>query len=289
MHWLIQSSGIRRLDDEIHYLLDSLTAAGVTWSDFGHIPGTTELTNWEHLLTLPPGEKFFVHTSIEALRILRNTGILAEQIFQGCDSADAHMLREVLKDSLFYHDFKFDQAYYGPIKEISSYMLNRDADISTVADVLDKKFEVDTFVKPSNDLKLFKGFLLPPGITLREKIASGITDGRYNTTGLIDDVIVAPAIYNIQAEYRCFVVDKKIVAQSQYMSRGHINHKPEVPDFVLRRAEQYTELYQPARAFVMDVAIVGEQIKIVEYNCINCSGLYRANVKALATALKEMK
>ncbi len=46
-----------------------------------------------------------------------------------------------------------------------------------------------------------------------------------------------------------------------------------------------------ARAFTMDLATFkhGEDVKIVEYNCINCSGLYHSDVDQLIRSIAYMR
>ena len=48
-------------------------------------------------------------------------------------------------------------------------------------------------------------------------------------------------------------------------------------------------LYQPTKAFVMDIAYTDEGLKIVELNCINCSGFYEANIQKIIMELNYIE
>lgn len=48
------------------------------------------------------------------------------------------------------------------------------------------------------------------------------------------------------------------------------------------------KLYQPGRAFVIDVALTDDGLKIVELNCINCSGFYEADIQKIIMSLNNI-
>ena len=49
-----------------------------------------------------------------------------------------------------------------------------------------------------------------------------------------------------------------------------------------------SDVYSPSTEFTIDIAKTKEQgLKVIEYNCLNSSGLYECDTKALFTALKE--
>lgn len=49
------------------------------------------------------------------------------------------------------------------------------------------------------------------------------------------------------------------------------------------------EIWQPARAFVIDIALTQESYKIVEINCINSAGFYAADVSKIVNAIQKMR
>ena len=57
---------------------------------------------------------------------------------------------------------------------------------------------------------------------------------------------------------------------------------------VLKRAQEYALLYTPADIFTMDLARLNDgSIKIIEYNCFNCSGVYLCDLVDTYQAIKE--
>ena len=57
----------------------------------------------------------------------------------------------------------------------------------------------------------------------------------------------------------------------------------------LTAAKEYVKLYNPADVFVMDLCDTPNGIKIVEYNCWNCSGLYSVNISKLVHEVSNFK
>lgn len=54
-------------------------------------------------------------------------------------------------------------------------------------------------------------------------------------------------------------------------------------------AKEYAKLYSPSEIFVMDLGTVGSEIRIIEYNCWNASGLYETNRVELYGRINEIK
>jgi hypothetical protein len=101
-------------------------------------------------------------------------------------------------------------------------------------------------------------------------------------------VIVSP-VKTIYAEYRFFVVDNIIVASSQYKSGGNLFTSELVAASAASFVSDMITKWQPARAFVIDVAFTDKGYKIVEFNNINGSGFYACNIGKIVEALENMK
>lgn len=50
----------------------------------------------------------------------------------------------------------------------------------------------------------------------------------------------------------------------------------------------FKEDYQPDKAFVIDIANTDNGLKIVELNCINCSGFYEADIQKIIMNLNML-
>ena len=96
-------------------------------------------------------------------------------------------------------------------------------------------------------------------------------------------------VKTIYKEFRFFVIDSKLVAGSLYkLENRHCLDKNIEPD-AHRFASKMIELWQPARAFVIDIALTEDGYKIVEVNCINSAGFYAADVSKIVNAMQAIK
>ena len=285
-HWLIQSTGLRRSEDAESKLIRDLAAVDIPFVDFGVIPFTNQITGWENFRPTPG----FIHCSTKVLKILTDETIDPTTIFVGADETQAKKLLRTMQAGLFYERQKFDQDLYRRSRLLSSKkaLLNHDARIVRMGDILHEEMQYDVFMKPSEDLKLFKGGIVEGGMSLFKHVTAGLADVEFFLKESEDKLVVVAPLKDITHEWRFFVVDAHVVAHSQYMKHGRVAFNFHVPDFVQEAAERLCILYRPAMAFTMDLCLTSDaEIKIVEYNCINCSGLYHAEVTALAHRLSS--
>jgi hypothetical protein len=56
---------------------------------------------------------------------------------------------------------------------------------------------------------------------------------------------------------------------------------------VIAFAKSIAERWSPDEAYVMDVARSGGSLTVVEFNCLNSSGLFGCDARALVDALEE--
>ncbi|XWK86344.1 MAG: ATP-grasp domain-containing protein [Phormidium sp.] len=144
-----------------------------------------------------------------------------------------------------------------------------------------KKF----FVRPCEDLKYFDGTVIH-----KEYLNSWKEEVFSKSTYLTEDteVMISP-VQTLYKEYRFFVVDNDLVTGSLYKLGGKFcldaNIEPDAYEFV----SQMMEVWQPSRAFVIDIALTQEGYKIVEINCINSAGFYAADVSKIVNAIQTMK
>lgn len=279
-HWLIQSSGLRRTDDMTTKLLKGLEQSGGTWTDFGLIPFTPEITNWQ---SFPKADSYFVHCSTKALRILTEDKFKPSEIFIGADEQHASDLLQACRRGIFYDADRFDMSKY--LKDLKRHLLNGHGEVMTIRELMSKSFKVDKFIKPGRDLKLFTGGVVSAGTTFEEYLET-IQYDQYFQHSMDENVIVSDTV-DILAEWRFFVTGGKVAAGSQYRKFGKMHWTSDIPSYVYDEARRMAGIYKPAKCFTMDLAMTADlQIKIVEYNCINCSGLYNANVGNLAFELR---
>jgi hypothetical protein len=97
-------------------------------------------------------------------------------------------------------------------------------------------------------------------------------------------------VKDIYREARFFVVDGKIATQSTYKVGSKVHYTAEVPPNMLEYADRMIKIWQPARAFVIDIALTDdkEPEKIIEVNCINSAGFYAIDMQRFVGAIENM-
>jgi len=86
------------------------------------------------------------------------------------------------------------------------------------------------------------------------------------------------------------MIDGEPVTISQYKigSRGNylnMDHNDEAIIF----AKKTAKIYQPDRAYCLDICLYNDEYYIVELGCINHCGFYDANMGKLIDSLESMK
>ena len=142
----------------------------------------------------------------------------------------------------------------------------------------------DYFVRPERDIKSFAGQVLT-GAALR-----GWCERLVGVDTLIEEdtlILVAPT-RAIEREWRLFIVDGEVVASTGYRESGRLAVTPGAPARVIDFAHELCAVHQPSRAFVMDVAASGGELKIIEANGLNSSGFYAASIPAIVERVSAL-
>lgn len=169
------------------------------------------------------------------------------------------------KEAVFSLDkYKFDDfiAIFG-----SEHFVNHDAKIVNYKKIV---WEDDAyFFRPVNDDKSFNG-------------------GVYSKNDVInchEDVIVAK-VKKINKEHRFFIVDGKIATASLYKVNGLISTSSVIDEGAIEFAESMIKKFN-FPGFVIDIATIGNEYKIVELNCLNASGFYEINLYKLIDSVER--
>ncbi len=165
-----------------------------------------------------------------------------------------------------------------------------------------QRFVEALFVGPRHDTKSFTGMVMDwPYV---EQWRVGIERmGPEPDFGLDTEIMVCRK-KEIYSETRTWVVRGKVVTASGYKIGTLKRYSP--PEAVDRRIVEFAEycakIWSPNEAYVMDVAEVAESaqpfghnylgehrdLKIVEVNCLNSAGWYRADMNRLVQALADL-
>lgn len=186
--------------------------------------------------------------------------------------------------------FDLEQFNYEASVKNRNDMLNGDGVITTVEAAItfmELSQVKEWFVRPSLDLKHFAGQVIEPkecAAWLRSAMECD-SSGSYKMDKDMKIVIAAPC--NIQAEWRWFVVDGVVVDGSMYRSHGQLIKQHETDPDVIAEAQTFADKWLPNQNVVMDLALVDDELKVIEFNCINCSGFYNHDIPKIFKALYE--
>lgn len=161
-------------------------------------------------------------------------------------------------------------------------MLNSDSIICKFSDSLDFS-SGNLFIRPTKDSKVFTGKVFD-----KFEWYDFVENSLYNNMHVLlnsDTLIQVCKPKQIQQEVRCWIVKGKLITTSYY-KLGSVSYMAECNDStILDFAQKMVDTYQPADSFVIDICLVNNEPKIVEINCINCSGFYKQNLSKLIDSL----
>lgn len=133
----------------------------------------------------------------------------------------------------------------------------------------------EMFVKPTSDLKIFNACVVEERKTLKRVIEENglIFDDLKGKTVLFSD------LQDITGEYRCIMKGNTLIGISKYFESGKLDLFGNIPELIIKKAQEFAKKYHPAEIYTMDLCETKQgDIKIVEYNCWNTSGLYNINL-----------
>jgi hypothetical protein len=167
-------------------------------------------------------------------------------------------------------------------------LLNGEAIEDTVSNIIPKitAGRHKVFARPSEDTKSFSGQLFEADnlIYWLGQVAS--SNDRFGLHG--DTSVIVSPFKKILAEYRLFVVDGLIASGSLYKIGDLVTTSDVLDPVAVEYAYKMLEIWQPDRAFVLDIAITDDGPKIIEVNNINSSGFYKSNISNIVHAIDKM-
>ena len=136
----------------------------------------------------------------------------------------------------------------------------------------DKKMKWPLFVRPDSGLKSFSGDVF--------KSASEVPAAP-------DELVAYGPVQPIEAEYRFYVVNSKIITQSKYLPE----ESADVPEDVVTCAKSLVQiLYNRGYRhldYTLDVVVSGGLVYLLETNCLFTSGLYKCDKEKLENAINS--
>ncbi|SHM03928.1 protein of unknown function [Chitinophaga jiangningensis] len=190
-----------------------------------------------------------------------------------------------LKKGYFFDSERFSIENY--MEHWGAHMLNFGAEISSFKSLMANNSyapEKLLFIRPNDDDKSFAG-----EVKHYCEIESWYTAlaNLENTSLTPDSKIVVSEPYNIQSEWRLWIVNKKVVAASKYRQYFRLVKELGCPDAVVDFASARCAEYVPHDVFVMDVCYSGDAYYIVECGCMNGAGFYKANIEDIVRSVSS--
>ena len=166
------------------------------------------------------------------------------------------------------------------LEALGDLYVNHDARTMNFSDVqayLDAEGVDEFFIKPNTDTKEFAG-MVTTRAAFGDWQANLLKIGYLQTT---DFEVVVSQPKKLGCEWRVVVVDGKISTASLYRQYGMVKAErhiiPEVEAVVMEAHRRF----QPAPVYVIDIAQVGDDYRVVEYNTFNSAGLYECDVQCV--------
>ena len=265
MHWVIQNGPIREAGYED--LVTALERYDIPYTEVTVVPFSAELIPDVD----PDGEVIVMGTVSLAEKVAKRKGWSPGAYTN--DNFDYRVWSEKWKGSILNED-----AIVCPFRHIP--------------------LEWDPFfIRPVKDNKAFSGQIMwmheYQTWLGRLLVEEGASDLCFD----IDEMVIVASPKKIYREYRFWVVDHKVVTGSVYKIGEDVTYQDE--GFIDQETWRFVSGHvgkppfciggwAPDRAFVIDVALTEEGHKIIEINCLNSAGFYKADVFKLVQELENV-
>lgn len=240
--------------------------------------------NQEHLLVRLNGDDSLTVLDAESRLPIDDSDIILDEFFSngqitwyGSKRLDSVLRRLQVKPGSFTNE-NFDMAVIR--EEMGEELLNSDFLIGELHE-LEPEWDA-FFIRPTGNTKLFGGM-----VVTKEEFHEWQERENHSDSAYHGQLLMISELQEIEAEYRFFVVDGKVVTGSSYRVDGQLNTNVAPPDAVVTYAQRMVERFALADAFVIDVAETKRGLRVVEYNNLNTAGLYQCDEVAIVSALNR--
>lgn len=159
--------------------------------------------------------------------------------------------------------------------------------LMTIKDFLNDTREAQEFVfiRPQHDTKSLVGTVWEAGEF--KAWCAEVIKGKFDDVNGDTPIVVAHP-YGIEAEWRLFVVDNKVISASQCRKKGRLFKELGAPQDVLDFAQKVIDRWTPARAYTLDICRSAGNCYIVEAQGFNSAGHYAADIGKVVQAVNEV-
>lgn len=183
-------------------------------------------------------------------------------------------------------------SFYGGNHQFSNYakgfgenLLNYPSQLCQLTDEIDWGTHETLFIKPSKDAKVFTGNLFNRH-EWDDFVYESLNDPNNHRITENTLIQVSPAHF-LHKEARLWIVNNQVVSSSYYRFHHTTPFAENVPDDAVSFVEKMADLFHVADAYVMDIGLTDTGWKIVEVNCINSAGFYKADIEKIVLALED--
>jgi len=181
---------------------------------------------------------------------------------------------------LFDCDFHAQRMHWG------ERMLNFDSDVCQFKDA---SISEPTFIRPIDDSKYFAGKVFDVQEFNEWQKNVCVLEVDYGSSLNRDSWIQLCLPKTIYAEYRFWVAGGQIITASRYKTGDQVFYSGDVDQRFHDYVEICIQIWQPHRAFVIDVCDTPDGIRIVEINTINAAGFYAGDMQRIIMALESLE
>ena len=258
INWVLQTNLTK--PNVLEAIKSALTATDESYEEITVIPFSTN----------PPEVK-----SKDAINIVYGSSTLMLNAYKNSE----------LRKGLFYDPDKFTMQNY--VNQWSDNLLNSDGQLIELGEIcnLSSKPNQKWFIRPNDDEKGFSGKLIEFK-ELNEWIAkmNQLDSPEINNQRL---AWISPP-KTIEKEWRLFIVDDKIISSSRYMHNCQLDiDTNDNPIEMLSFAQNRINEYRLDNVYVMDIAEVNDEYKIIECNCFNGTGFYKHQIGQIVSAIND--
>lgn len=252
MHYLIQNSGVA--DTFASRLITELISLNISWTGFGCTPDGSAIVGLEDIDYSKPTILF---GSTRAAELISETS---------------------LRPGVFFDKKWYDPSY--PLYHANrNNMLNTEITGVTVAELKEHWIAEPYFIKS----------VLPKLLT-GQVVETEERDTWFaeNTRLKDEDILQICPIHMIDAEIRFFIVGGKVITGSYYRKDKVFRTNIPVEVKIYEIAQQFADIWLPHETIVMDICqLRSGEFKIVEFNSLSCSGLYKCDASKVILELNK--
>lgn len=161
-------------------------------------------------------------------------------------------------------------------ENLRDYLINNTGSIINSSRLTKLEIKKEMFVRPITDTKEFSG-----GVFSANQI--------YKLIDKNVEILISEPIYDIEKEYRCFIIDNKVVSISLYkMDNKLFTLNDDNNIELLKFVELIIKVWIPSCTCVIDVAYFNGSYKIVEFNNLNGAGFYDCNIEKILGEIEKL-